>query len=140
MRNTNGKEVTTKPWQLAEWRAIRKSKIGKACAQCGSSKPPLVLQHLPSDRSRTPEEYKEYLSCKDTLTFCKKCAFLWDVKGMNLCPRCRVRYKKLRFPYCYSCSKESGLVHPSVMERLGVTKEQEAEMDKEFDSMHSEGI
>ena len=139
MKNANGEEVTTKPWQLASWKQIRKTKLGDHCDQCGLSKPPLVLHHPFSTRSRTPEEFEQYLSCQETVTFCKRCAFLWDIKGMNLCSKCKVHYKGLRFPYCFSCSKELGLIHPSIEERFGITKAQIKRWDRELDKMEQGG-
>ena len=49
------------------------------------------------------EENLRYISLEDTVTFCKKCAFLWDKKGMNLCPICKTRYKKIYNITCYEC-------------------------------------
>lgn len=42
---------------------------------------PLVLQSYFADHDR-------YLSFKDTTTFCKKCAFLWDKKKQRFCRGC----------------------------------------------------
>lgn len=39
------------------------------------------------------DEYLRYISLEDAVTFCKKCAFLWDVKNMDLCPKCKKEYK-----------------------------------------------
>lgn len=226
MKNPEGKKVTTKPWQLVEWKRKREELLGDNCAQCGSSKKSLVLHHLrqpppffvieaivtldlfkewnikppmiptnfcPECHSRRvrvrktikppwvcdgchkgfeapkedliidqreerrllikfkednreliqarcqsiqEENHKRYMSCEKTATFCHKCAFLWDMKGMSLCPKCKVHYKQFRFPYCFSCSKELGLVHPTLMGRLGITKGEEAEWDRELDQMH----
>jgi ribosomal protein L37AE/L43A len=33
------------------------------------------------------EEHQRYISCEDTTTFCKRCAFLWDVKRQKGLPR-----------------------------------------------------
>jgi hypothetical protein len=138
VKNKEGKEVTTKPWALSAWKQIRKEKLDDHCQQCGSTKPPLVLHHPLVGKSRSRNEFDQYLSCEETVTFCKKCSFLWDMKGMNLCPRCKTHYKKFQFPNCYRCSKELGIIHPTLMEQLGITKDQEAKMDKELDSMHGE--
>jgi hypothetical protein len=233
MKNPEGKKVTTKPWQLVEWKKKREEVLGDNCAQCGSSKKPLVLHHLrqtlpfsvikalvagdlfeawiSSNDIKLPiiptnvcpkcyscqvrvrktikppwvcnrchkgfeapkedliidqreesrlfikfkednreliharcqaiqeKNYERYKSCEETATFCQKCAFLWDMKRMNLCPKCKVHYKQFRFPYCFSCSKELGLVHPTLMERLGVTKGEETKWGRELDQIHCKG-
>lgn len=46
MINKEGKKVTTKPWQTKQWRDMRKRILGDCCTQCGSTKKPLVIQHL----------------------------------------------------------------------------------------------
>lgn len=212
MKNADGKEVTTRPWQLVEWKTIRREKLGDHCLQCGSTKQPLVLHHLcqpptfrmikalavrdlfkagissneiepppmiphyfcpechsgnvraretikppwicnrchkefeapkegflldPREAKRllikfkefeeenreiiqaecqaiSEEHHKRYMSCEDTATFCRKCAFLWDMKGMSLCQKCKAHYKELKFPYCFNCSKELGLVPQTI--------------------------
>jgi predicted Zn-ribbon and HTH transcriptional regulator len=45
----------------------------------------------------------DYLSFKDTKTFCKVCAFNWDKNKMNICPKCKKNYKSFRFETCKSC-------------------------------------
>lgn len=231
MKNSDGKTVTTKPWQLAEWKETRSGKIGDKCVQCGSSVGPFVLHHLhnlpsfsmvaivvasdlfdawlsdqvieipkvavsfcprchsrdirrrkvmkppwvcnrcreafdaPKEvmfpdtqerahlyrefkaanwdviqlraRSIREKDHERYMSCEDAATFCRKCAFLWDMKGMSLCPNCEVRYKTFRYDFCFVCAKQKGLVRPTMLERMGVTKEQEAEWDSELNQMHS---
>lgn len=52
------------------------------------------------------DQYLRYISLEDTVTFCKKCAFLWDKKGMNLCPVCKVKYKKIYNKTCYDCREK----------------------------------
>lgn len=49
------------------------------------------------------DEYIRYLSLKDTITLCKKCAFLCDIKGKNLCPVCKTNYKFIGMDMCYQC-------------------------------------
>ena len=186
-------------WQTKEWIELRNKLIGTKCKQCGSEKPPMVLQHLwhpeslkiiisysghayfeayreknskPEPPAPTPEatwdgcpncgafgksmyfrkgtrdwkcarcksvsehqvpipvlseaqwkvydtkrkamkktwletfheEYDEeifrkalnksikqherYISCKDAVTFCKRCAFMWDMKNRKMCENC----------------------------------------------------
>lgn len=54
----------------------------------------------------TIDEYLRYISLEDTVTFCKKCAFLWDKKHMNLCPICKIKYKMIYHKTCYDCRKK----------------------------------
>lgn len=35
------------------------------------------------------QEHDRYLTCKDTTTFCVKCAFMWDKRGKKLCTKCK---------------------------------------------------
>jgi len=50
------------------------------------------------------EESRRYLSFADTATFCKKCAFAWDCKGLRLCTMCRSRWHSIIYPCCSTCS------------------------------------
>jgi hypothetical protein len=47
--------------------------------------------------------HEEYISLKNTSTFCKKCAFLWDIKGVKLCPNCKQRYCAVYMEMCSVC-------------------------------------
>lgn len=49
------------------------------------------------------DESIRYLLFIDTITLCKKCAFLYDVKGLNLCPICKSKYKKIYNDRCMDC-------------------------------------
>lgn len=51
------------------------------------------------------KEHERYVSCQDTVTFCKKCAFMWDKKYCKLCPVCKKHYTSFMYPTCYACSK-----------------------------------
>jgi len=51
--------------------------------------------------------YDRYVSGEGTVTFCKKCAFLWDMKEMRLCGQCRKNYHPFRYDTCFSCLPES---------------------------------
>jgi len=209
-------DTKTKPWHTKEWRKLRESLIATACTQCGSDKPPLVLQHtwhprkmgnliaelrgpyfsnyeskhpreyltmsvpvpegdlrqgcpkcqrisiiwrktlqdwrcggkgcgitfskpanirMLSDEQVTTwrnarraakqkwfedyrsftdevvltqavlisiEEHERYISCKDTTTFCKKCAYLWDMKKRRYCQECK-DYVSLYSRDCPNC-------------------------------------
>lgn len=49
-------------------------------------------------------EHDRYISLKDTTTFCKKCAFLWDIKGKRMCSKCRSFIPiHLDESYCFTC-------------------------------------
>lgn len=48
----------------------------------------------------------EYLSFNDTITACRKCAFNFDIKRMELCPACKQYYKRLQYPTCIQCLPE----------------------------------
>lgn len=47
--------------------------------------------------------HKLYMSGSGTITMCKKCAFLWDVKNMRLCQVCKKNYHKAQYPCCSEC-------------------------------------
>lgn len=48
----------------------------------------------------------KYLSFEDTITACKKCAYNFDIKKMELCPKCKQHYKGLQYPTCIECLPE----------------------------------
>lgn len=48
----------------------------------------------------------KYLSFEDTITACKKCAFSYDMKNMELCPKCKDHYKGIQYPTCIQCLPE----------------------------------
>lgn len=52
------------------------------------------------------QEHDRYMSMEDTATFCKKCAFLWDMKGLKLCGICRQRYHLLMSRCCAQCDTQ----------------------------------
>lgn len=47
-----------------------------------------------------------YLSFEDTITACRKCAYKFDIKKMELCPSCKKYYKGLQYPTCIQCLPE----------------------------------
>ena len=51
--------------------------------------------------------YDTYISGEGTATFCRKCAFLWDVEGKRLCSQCNERYHPFKFKTCYDCLPSS---------------------------------
>lgn len=50
------------------------------------------------------DEYIRYLSFTDIVTFCNKCAFLWDVKKLKLCDKCKKNYHSLGYSMCQDCN------------------------------------
>ncbi len=48
----------------------------------------------------------KYLSFEDTITACKKCAFNFDIKNMELCPKCKENYKGIQYATCIQCLPE----------------------------------
>jgi hypothetical protein len=55
------------------------------------------------------DEHERYMSFADVTTFCKKCAFLWDMKGIALCPVCKEMKMKVglrRLGMCFGCHVE----------------------------------
>ncbi len=53
------------------------------------------------------ENHQKYISMGGTVTFCKKCAFLWDMKHLRLCPECRTRYMKMEANRCFDCNERA---------------------------------
>lgn len=49
------------------------------------------------------DEKIKYLSMVDTVTYCKKCAYLEDLKNQDLCPVCNKNYKTKYYEMCYEC-------------------------------------
>lgn len=99
--------------QTKEWKEKRKEFItGKSCLQC-NSKENLVPHHPQKKNSLTDEEY---MSFKGTIIMCKRCHFAHH-KRMNLCPKCKSKYKKIRYETCFNCLPEK------VKEIISIKKE-----------------
>lgn len=49
------------------------------------------------------EQHKRYLSLKDTVTFCKRCAYLWDIEGLRLCRKCNTHWHSFLYTSCIYC-------------------------------------
>jgi hypothetical protein len=45
----------------------------------------------------------KYLSFEETITACKKCAAYYDLYDMELCPKCKVYYKGMKYLSCIPC-------------------------------------
>lgn len=52
-------------------------------------------------------EHEWYLGMENTVTFCKKCAFLWDMKRMQLCSKCGQAYHLIGAALCAACDTEN---------------------------------
>jgi hypothetical protein len=61
-------------------------------------------------QSRVSIEYTKaqdrYESMGDAVTFCSRCAFMWDIKGMRLCSRCGKNYHSFEYNCCRKCHDE----------------------------------
>lgn len=74
-----------------------------------------ILNKYSREISSTIEEKKEeyhqrYISCKDTVTYCKKCAYLEDIHGKLLCSSCKKVYHPKQFKTCYECGVKEGRI------------------------------
>jgi len=63
----------------------------------------------------------KYLSFEDAITACKKCAYNFDIKRMELCPKCNQHYKGLEYPTCIECLPEEK--RKAVLESIQLGKE-----------------
>lgn len=60
-------------------------------------------------RTLKTEYHARYMSCKDAVTYCQKCAFLMDMKNKQLCANCKQHYHKIGYRQCFECSKKTEL-------------------------------
>jgi len=51
----------------------------------------------------TLDEEIKYLSFEDTITACRKCAYSYDLKAMELCQKCMQYYKGIQYECCIQC-------------------------------------
>ncbi len=51
------------------------------------------------------DDYIRYKECRDNdiTTFCKKCAYMWDVQNCKLCDVCKQKYHSFLYPTCRDC-------------------------------------
>lgn len=89
-------------WQTKDWKEVRSRELKDACEQCGSTNPPLVMNHCAPKGFRAPMTREHYLAATK-LTLCKKCAFLWDMKGVRLCQLCKRRFHAHKYRRCAEC-------------------------------------
>lgn len=75
---------------------------------------------------RMKQTYDDYYkSLEDTATFCKKCAFLWDIKKKKLCNVCKKKYHSFGFKTCYDCNAP-------LREKMKKEEEEEEKFNKEM--------
>ena len=102
---------TTKPWQSKAWKERRAEilKTRTSCERCGSTKQPLVIDHIRKRRHGEAWERYKKLEDNDFEVHCKKCAFIYDGLRKILCQTCKKNYHSIRYNSCYSCNKEEEL-------------------------------
>ena len=49
---------------------------------------------------------KWYKSLEDTITVCKKCHFLYEIKHKKLCQTCKKKYHNIKYRECWDCHKK----------------------------------
>lgn len=121
---------SSRSWNKAKWKNRRKKIIGDKCVNCGSTQGPFVLQHhwhpppwkqvlketahkmgmciyadpVKIEANRTYHILQiRYESCVDASTYCRKCAFMEDIRGKILCKWCEERWHDPRYSMCYQC-------------------------------------
>jgi hypothetical protein len=62
-----------------------------------------------------------YLSFKDTITACRKCAYHYDIKNLELCPSCKTYYKGLSYATCIQCLPEAQ--RKAALEKIAFAKD-----------------
>jgi predicted Zn-ribbon and HTH transcriptional regulator len=48
-------------------------------------------------------EKEKYISFQEAVTFCDKCAFMWDMNEMKLCAKCGKNYHSFKYTQCKEC-------------------------------------
>lgn len=86
-------------WTRKEWKLKREEFLkDKKCSMCGTSDN-LVIHH-PQKKNKLSDE--QYMSLIDVKVSCKKCH--WAIhNGLDLCPECRIKYKKIKYEMCFGC-------------------------------------
>lgn len=51
------------------------------------------------------DDHIRYMSCEDTITLCRRCAFVSDKTNMILCVICRSNYHSPKFERCFRCAE-----------------------------------
>jgi hypothetical protein len=53
------------------------------------------------------KNHEKYMSGEETTTFCKKCAYRWDIKKMKLCDECKEHYHPFNYKRCVYCNNKA---------------------------------
>lgn len=108
---------TTKPWQTAAWKKKRENLIKDCCEQCGSTKGPMVLQHLwhpPTYKEHIREIYEHFfIKAQNTSSLPEAKdeevkSFMSEFKDQKeACPSCEMRSitKRKTMTPIYRCKK-----------------------------------
>ncbi len=87
------------------------------------------IEKIISDKTKQSDE--RYHSFANVMVQCKRCHFAFH-KGMDLCPKCKKKYKKTRYGTCWDClpkdfrkgyEEKKGIkiyVHPWCKEEIGI--------------------
>jgi len=97
---------------------------------------PLMAEYL---KEREASDHG-YMSGEGTATFCKKCAFLWDMKEMMLCGNCKTKYHHFRYSTCFDCISEDRKLE--IKEQRAFAAEMDArmaELDKRLEEAYRSG-
>lgn len=81
------KELT--PEQKREVSEAKAAIWRKACAKFDTDLLEIMERYGKQVVLKSIKDSERYYSLKDTTTFCKKCAYLMDVKKLLLCPNCK---------------------------------------------------
>ena len=86
-----------------KWLQVRRSGYDDFLAEHGDVVDQIYGAALADYEAERQASDSRYMSGEGTATFCKKCAFLWDVKGQLLCRKCRERYHDFSYETCFNC-------------------------------------
>jgi hypothetical protein len=50
------------------------------------------------------DAHAKYVRAEESATFCKRCAYLWDKKGVRLCATCGIGYHEISKEQCDECA------------------------------------
>ena len=122
------------PWHSAQWKQMREEVLSDKCDQCGATDRTLVAQHtwhptpyaqvkrevasslgLPENHPKVntkayeiyQSNHERYMSGADVITYCDKCAYMWDKLGMKLCSECKDKYHLFKYKSCKRCADKA---------------------------------
>ena len=95
---------------LAKWKEIRRNveRSRKNAALTVDQVTALTNEKYQEFKARVSETYLNFTS-ETVEALCKRCNYARE-HGKVLCRRCRVHYHNPRFPVCYECAKEAGVI------------------------------